>query len=448
MPRRLSILLALYAALPFSALTGCATTPAPRATSRAYRGSSTEYANGLRLLVHEDPNASQTTLLVSYRVGAVDDPPGKEGLAYLAARFTQAAAFATGHSPHPLRELEAKGVRAESRRDHDTTSFMFSTPSEQLSPLMEVEAWRMRDPLANLSEATFLDVRDELVEELRQSQNAELERLAVGMIQRQLLPGHPYGRPTEGTPESIGRLTLDDVRAFVKQHYTPAAAVVAVAGPRPLGEVRSEVERLFPGLRDTSRTERLSPVQSQPPSFPKVPPKDKGLPVISGPVVSPLLYLVWVAPGYSSGKNLEGDFAEFLLGAVLRYHSVAPGIRVFRYRLDGVSLIIAELGLHERGDVETVLDSASSAINKLVTPYYVRRLTPMTQQLARAMLVQQAEQFPLMEATRLWHTTGRADYLNLRKQQIESLSDQVMLDYLRTYLRFDQARVFLVVKSE
>jgi zinc protease len=453
MSRCPSVLLALCAALPFSALTGCATTSEPRATRKpgVYQGASTEYPNGLRLLVHEAASASQASLLVSYRVGALDDPPGKEGLAFLAAELTQVA-LDGGPSLRALKQRESTGV--DLHRDYETTDFMVSAPVEQLSQLMEQEARRMREPLANLSEADFIEVRNELVEELRQPRKTHPRLLVLKTLQRRILPGHPYGQPLQGTSESIGRLTLDDVRAFVKQHYTPEAAVVTVAGSRPLEEVGAEVERLFPGLKDTERTERLPPLQSPPPPpFPEtLPTKDEEPQVIPGPVRTPMLWLVWMVPGYSSGKDTERALAEVLLYIALRSQVVgtqqARDIQVSGYHQDGMSLIIAELPLDKREDTETALHWASSAINALAQPYNVRQLSPLIKASARALLVRDAEQFPVLEATRVWRATGRADYLNLRKQQLASFSSQEFSDYLRTYLRFEQARVLLVVKPE
>lgn len=455
MPRCPSVLLALCAALPLSALTGCATAPEPRASRKSgvYQGASTEFPNGLRLLVQEEPNASKASLLVSYRVGARDDPPGKEGLAFLAAELTQVA-LDGGPSLRALKKRESTVVLSEIHWSYETTDFLVFAPVEQLSQWMEQEARRMREPLANLSEADFLEVREDLAKELRQPRKTNPRYLVLKDLQRRILRGHPYSQPIQGTPESIARLTLDDVRAFVKQHYTPEAAVVTVAGSRPLEEVGSEVERLFPGVKDTERTERLPPLQNPPPPpFPEVLPNEDEEPqVVPGPVSTPMLWLVWMVPGYSSGKDTERALAEVSLYVLLRHQVVrtqqARDIQVSSYRQDGMSLIIVELPLEKREDAETTLHWASSAIDVLALPYNVRQLSPLIKASARHMFVRDAEHFPVLEAARVWRATGRADYLNLRKQQLTSLSSAVFSDYLRTYLRFEQARVFLVVKPE
>src|SRR5262249_14731557 len=41
---------------------------------------------------------------------------------------------------------------------------------------------------------------------------------------------HPYARPVEGTIESVGKLTRDDVAGFYRENVRPDTAIVAVVG--------------------------------------------------------------------------------------------------------------------------------------------------------------------------------------------------------------------------
>jgi hypothetical protein len=69
--------------LPLSLLLGCAalTLPPNRPLARpvAFRGAYEEFPSGLRLVVHEDPRVARVTMNVSYRVGATNEPEGKDG---------------------------------------------------------------------------------------------------------------------------------------------------------------------------------------------------------------------------------------------------------------------------------------------------------------------------------------------------------------------------------
>jgi len=62
-----------------------------------------------------------------------------------------------------------------------------------------------------------------------------------------VFPGHPYGRPVEGTRESVGALTRDDVVRFYGQYARPDTTIVAVVGAVTVDEARREIVARFGG---------------------------------------------------------------------------------------------------------------------------------------------------------------------------------------------------------
>ena len=57
-----------------------------------------------------------------------------------------------------------------------------------------------------------------------------------------MFPGHPYGRPTEGSETSLGAIAREDVVAFYRAAYRPERTVVAVAGDITAAALRTELE--------------------------------------------------------------------------------------------------------------------------------------------------------------------------------------------------------------
>ena len=49
------------------------------------------------------------------------------------------------------------------------------------------------------------------------------EALGLELLQDEIYQGHPYGHSPIGTVEGLKSITLDDVKAFYKQHFTPRA---------------------------------------------------------------------------------------------------------------------------------------------------------------------------------------------------------------------------------
>jgi zinc protease len=56
---------------------------------------------------------------------------------------------------------------------------------------------------------------------------------------------HPYGRPNQGTPESIARITRDDLVNFHKTWFVPNNALLAIVGDLTADEAMAAAEKAF-----------------------------------------------------------------------------------------------------------------------------------------------------------------------------------------------------------
>ena len=69
--------------------------------------------------------------------------------------------------------------------------------------------------------------------------------VASRALSRLVFGAHPYGTPVEGTIESVGKLTRDDVVGFYRGHARPDTVIVAVVGDITVAEARHEVLKRF-----------------------------------------------------------------------------------------------------------------------------------------------------------------------------------------------------------
>lgn len=72
-----------------------------------------------------------------------------------------------------------------------------------------------------------------------------------------LYKGHPYGRPDEGTPETIQRITRADLVKFHREHYGPRGMVIAVVGAVKAEEAVRQVKRALGGWQVNGQKEAL-----------------------------------------------------------------------------------------------------------------------------------------------------------------------------------------------
>ncbi|AKI99152.1 zinc protease [Archangium gephyra] len=445
----------LAAALPLLATLGCAEMTAmtmsdkPLAKPIAYRVAYQPYPSGMRLVVHEDAQAPRVTMNVSYRVGATDEPSGKEGLAHLAEHLTFLARHGGAQSPRVWSRLLASGAQFNAFTTHDSTDYWFTAPPEQFARLAALEAQRMREPLAGLTEEDFRVERDVVVAELRERQETSPEGAQYAWALTELLPGHPYGRTVGGTPESVLRLTLEDVRAFVKQHYTPAHAVVVVSGPLSSADVKYEVADRFSSLTGNGATAQTPPVQRTPPPMPgelKLPGNQRML-VKRGPVEHPRLWMMWPMPGLHSGQIPQLHATASLMRASLSsYLAQEDGVvrfAVFPQVMDGMALLVAMVELTKQEDAqrvaERILDGRSSGNGRTWSLPSARNAL-----FTEAFL--ELEQLPTSDMARYLRATGQPDYVGGWQQQLNlGLAESSFSKYLWDHFQRERVRMMLVV---
>jgi zinc protease len=184
-------------------------------------------SNGLEVLIAERHTLPIVAMSLVVKGGETLTPPGKEGLAGLTASLlTQGTdkydalglAGATG-------EL---GAMLNASADLESMSLTMSVLSGNASKALEL----FNDVILNPS----FPQKD--LERLRVQRLGALRRLAdsaqgiAGVVFPRLLYGltHPYGRPEQGTPESVKALSRDDIVAFHKRLFVPNNAALIVAG--------------------------------------------------------------------------------------------------------------------------------------------------------------------------------------------------------------------------
>jgi zinc protease len=198
-------------------------------------------ANGIVLLVAERPGVPIVAVRVFLRAGATFDPADQAGLANLTgALVTRGTAKHTG--PQLDAAIEFVGGSLEAGAGRDGMSASLSVLKRDLTLGMDLLSEVVLSP-------TF--PADEVKRKASQIQ-AAIKRseedpgtVAGRALSRLVFPNHPYGTPVEGTIESVGKLTRDDVVGFYRDHARPDTAIIAVVGDVTVDEARREVVKRF-----------------------------------------------------------------------------------------------------------------------------------------------------------------------------------------------------------
>jgi zinc protease len=169
-----------------------------------------------------------------FRVGAADDPQGKEGLAALTAQMIGRGGSKARAYAEVLEALYPLAARIRVYADKETTVFEGTVHRDNLAAFADLIADQVLSP--RLAEDDFTrnrqDALDAVTKTLRGNADEELGKQALAAV---LYADHPYGHPSTGTVAGLQAITLDDVRRFYQTHYARDRLLVGAAGGFPDG---------------------------------------------------------------------------------------------------------------------------------------------------------------------------------------------------------------------
>jgi zinc protease len=204
--------------------------------------------NGIVLLVAERPAIPIVVVRAFTHAGAVLDPPDRAGLANLTgALLTRGTGKHSGPELDSAIEFVGGSLSAGAARDGLSASL--SVLKKDVGLGLDLLAEVLLTP-------TFPE--DELKRKAAQIQ-AAIKRseedpgtVAGRALAKLVFPNHPYGVPVEGTVESVGKLTRDDVVRFHRAYVRPDTTIIAVVGAVTVDEARREIVTRFGGWKAPS----------------------------------------------------------------------------------------------------------------------------------------------------------------------------------------------------
>jgi len=198
-------------------------------------------ANGLRVLVHEDKSTPMAVLDVIYDVGARDENPNKTGFAHL---FEHLMFGGSVNIPSYDEPLQTAGGENNAFTTNDLTNYYCQLPAENIETAFWLESDRM---LSLAFSEKSLEVQRKVVSEEFKEHYINKPYGDVWHKMRKLAyTQHPYKWMTIGEELShVENATLQDVKNFFFEHYTPSNAIVVVAGNVTTTEIKVLAEKWF-----------------------------------------------------------------------------------------------------------------------------------------------------------------------------------------------------------
>lgn len=197
------------------------------------------FANGLRVVVvphHEQPAVSMRLLV---RAGSAQDPIGKAGVASMVASLLDQGT--TTKSAEQIADaIDTIGGSLGTGAGSDLSYVNIFVMKDSLDLALDMLSDMLRNPA--IAPEEIERQRQQVLAGLRVSY--EDPGYIAGVVFARLVFGfHPYGLPENGTPESVARITRDDLVRFHKTYFTPNNCLMAVVGDVTTEEAFSGVER-------------------------------------------------------------------------------------------------------------------------------------------------------------------------------------------------------------
>ncbi|GAB4455492.1 MAG: hypothetical protein Kow0070_03870 [Anaerolineales bacterium] len=219
--------------------------------------------NGITVLTRSNFNSPSVVISGYFNAGSLFDPDEKLGLADFVS-----SALMRGTKKHSFDEiyniLESSGASLGFSTGVHRSGFHGRSLAEDLPLLLNLLAETLTQP--SFPKAEMEKLRAQLLTGLAISAE-DTSDMASETFDKILYRDHPYSRPEEGTPETVKRITRDDLMKFHRECYGPRGMVIAVVGAVGAEEAVRQVKRALGGWQVRG--------QKEPPALPPVKPLRK-----------------------------------------------------------------------------------------------------------------------------------------------------------------------------
>ena len=199
---------------------------------------------GIKALLVEDYTVPLVSLAFSFKGGASQDAPGKEGTAKLLTTMLDEGAGDIG-SEEFLARLEELGVQYRFSAGLDTFSGSAFTLRSNLDETFDLIGTALAEPrfdaepLSRMKTAALVALK---------RKEAEPGELAGEAFRKAVFGQHPYGRPDDGTTETVSSITREDLVDYHRRNFAQSNLTVGVVGAISAQELGPKLDELFGAL--------------------------------------------------------------------------------------------------------------------------------------------------------------------------------------------------------
>ena len=176
--------------------------------------------------------------------GAVQDPPGKAGTAALAASLLDAGAGDLDSTAFTDR-LERKAIQMNFSAQRDTIHGTMRTLTENRDDAFELLRLAVTVPRFDAKDVEIS--RAQILSLLRRETTSPTD-IASQRWWETAFEGHPYGRPVNGTSETVSSISIADLKSYAHRVLARQNLKIAVVGDIDAETLKVLLDRTFGAL--------------------------------------------------------------------------------------------------------------------------------------------------------------------------------------------------------
>lgn len=198
--------------------------------------------NGLKVLFIEDHRIPIANFQIWYRVGSIDEPPGKSGMSHFLEHMMFKGTPKYGSKVFSSLVQQKGGVdNAFTTRDY--TMYFQKVPSNVINLPIALEADRMKNLM--LKPADVEAERGVIMEERRMRYEDDPQRLLFEKVIAAALGPHAYHRPVIGWMNEIASISRQDLADYYGTYYSPDNAFIIISGDVKSSEIMPLIRKEF-----------------------------------------------------------------------------------------------------------------------------------------------------------------------------------------------------------
>jgi zinc protease len=214
---------------------------------------------GIEAWLVRHPGAPLIALDFAIRGSADQDPADKPGTANMATSLLDEGAGPFDATTFHDR-LERKAIELNFRAGREHMRGTLRTLKENQDEAFDYLRLALTEP--RFDEQSVERTRAQIVSRL-QRETVSPNEMASRNWWATAFPGHPYGRPVNGTLESVPRITVDDLRNYTRRVIARSHLKVALVGDIDAQTAGELLDRTFGGLPAQALLEPVSSIAPQ-----------------------------------------------------------------------------------------------------------------------------------------------------------------------------------------